>query len=258
MKSKKCGEAISAYIEAGPGGELSAAAADHLGSCPACRREKIMINRLLDAAGTADLKEAQTGMDWDALAERITDDVFRKTGRARDRLSRRHPAFRPFLRPVMAGLMLGVVVGSLATFYALRDRGRKPSGEQYYASEAFIDRLETEAARRQLVDYLEKSRFILRDIYGSGAGPQRTGRQSGREALKGLLTEKRYLNPQLEKRRMVKAKVVCDQIEMLFQELLRQDPGLSVTELDRLRRLIDESNLLLKINIVKKEIEGEA
>lgn len=258
MKSKKCGKAIGAYIAVGPGGEFSAAAAGHIKSCPACRREKTMIDRMLAAAGTADLTEARAGIDWDALAERVTDNVFSRSGRDRSPLPKRRSALRPFLRPVMAGLLLGVIVGSLATFYALRGRGGKPSGGSYYASDAFIERLETEAARRQLVDYLEKSRFILRDIYGSGAKLERTGLQSGREALKSLLAEKRYLNPQLEKRRMVKAKLVCDQIEMLFQELLQQAPGLTVAELDRLRQLIDENNLILKINIVKKEIEGEA
>ncbi len=261
MKRTKCEEAVRACIEAGPGGELPEGIAGHLGDCPECRKEKAMIDKTLGAAVAPDLEEARAGIDWDALAGRITDEVFRTAAARAEKAKRaRRPAFRFFFgsRPVLAGLLLGVVLGSLATFYVLRGRGRGPSGPGYYASDKFIDRLETEAARRQLIDYLDKSRFILTDFYGAGGPAAGADVRAGRRAVMGLLNEKRYLNPQLEKQRMIKAKAVCDQIEVLFRELIKQEPGLSALEFERLKGMIEESNLLLKIKIVKKEIEGEA
>ena len=54
---------------------------------------------------------------------------------------------------------------------------------------------------------------------------------------------------------MAKAKQICDQIEMLFYELSQMSGGLSELELQRIQKLIQERQLLLKINLVKKELQ---
>ena len=54
---------------------------------------------------------------------------------------------------------------------------------------------------------------------------------------------------------MTKAKAICDQIELLFLELSRLDETLPEAEIRRLQGLIEDSRLLLKINLVEKELE---
>ena len=55
---------------------------------------------------------------------------------------------------------------------------------------------------------------------------------------------------------MAKAKALCDQIETLFLELSQIDTDLPAAELAKLRSYVEERQLLLKINLVKKELES--
>jgi hypothetical protein len=265
MNRISCREVKKALSEAGPGGPAPEGLRRHLEGCPACRREAERVGMIMDAAAAFrdELREAESGVDWEAFALRVASRAI-EHGRAAEKVEAgRRPGRRRFfsplvLRPVLAGLAAGLVLGSLAMFLALRDRGaagRRPQG--FYASADFIDRLEAEVARRQVLEYLEKSQFILRDIY-SGGGPYQTPAAAfGAGEVRELLNQKRYLNPQLEKFRMAKAKAVCDQIELLFQELAQLSEEMTPAEVERIRSLIEERRLLLKINIIKKEIGNE-
>ena len=55
---------------------------------------------------------------------------------------------------------------------------------------------------------------------------------------------------------MSKAKAICDQIELLFRELAQVSDELPAAELGRLRGFVEERQLLLKINLVKKELQS--
>jgi hypothetical protein len=76
---------------------------------------------------------------------------------------------------------------------------------------------------------------------------------SGR--AKELLAKKKYLNPQLGNSRMAKAKVICDQIELLFLELSQISDDLTGAEMKRIQGMIEDRRLLLKISLVEKELE---
>jgi DNA polymerase/3'-5' exonuclease PolX len=76
------------------------------------------------------------------------------------------------------------------------------------------------------------------------------------ERARDLLQKKKYLNGQLERFQMAKAKVICDQIEMLFRELMEISEEMPGAELERIRGLVKERQLLLKINLVKKELQS--
>jgi hypothetical protein len=76
------------------------------------------------------------------------------------------------------------------------------------------------------------------------------------ERARDLVQKKRYLNAQLERYQMAKAKAICDQIELLFRELAQVSDELPAAELVRLRGFVEERQLLLKINLVKKELQS--
>jgi len=48
--------------------------------------------------------------------------------------------------------------------------------------------------------------------------------------------------------------MLCDQIELLFLELIQLSPQMSEAELKGLQDLITSRQLLLKINLVKREL----
>ncbi len=235
------------------------------GSRPGSRAEAEAeaIDRLLGetAAVRAEIRRAADSVDWDALPALIADratagEEEAVPGRARSRARLSWPAvFR--MRPALAGLAAGLVVGAAAMYLALKAPGPRPGRDDaYYASGEFLDRAELEMARRSAVDYLERSQYVLLDVFESeDVGPVAPAAVRVAQA-RDLLQRKQYLNGQLERFQMAKAKILCDQIEMLFLELSQIDEELTAAEMRKIRGLVEERQLFLKINLVKKELES--
>jgi hypothetical protein len=236
--------------------------AEHLKECPECRKDEEEIRRVLAGADAVkgEIREALRSVDWDALPGRIADYVYahaEEPGKAaageRLRLWFRQAGFRP----VAAGVAVGVLVGAFGMYMALKPPASRPDrGREFYASRQFLDRAELEMARRETVDYLERSQYVLLDVLTSVASPDQAHRDLSTAQARELLSKKKYLNGQLEKFQMAKAKVLCDQIETLFLELAQVGDGLPEAELARLRGFVEDRQLVLKINLVKKELQN--
>jgi len=234
--------------------------AEHLQGCPDCRAEAVEIKKVLEKADAVkvEIRGAVASVNWEALPAMIADRVLSRVGEPEKALRPgrlRNWAFSLRLRPVLAGLAAGLAVGATAMYFALKSPGPRPGQDAgYYASGEFLDRAELEMARRNTLDYLEKSQYVLLDVFesaGQGAGPAALSSEQARE----LLSRKKYLNAQLEKFQMAKAKAICDQIEMLFLELAQISEEMSAAELKKMRGLVEERQLLLKINLVRKDLE---
>ncbi|HOW85068.1 MAG TPA: hypothetical protein P5119_06895 [Candidatus Aminicenantes bacterium] len=233
------------------------------GMTPADRAEAEAVERLLGetAAVRDEIRRAAEAVDWQALPALIADRALAAEDGAAGRKAGA-PVRLPWpaalrMRPALAGLAAGLIVGAAAMYLALKAPGPRPGrNEAYYASGEFLDRAELEMARRGAVDYLEKSQYVLLDVFGSDeAGPVAPASVRMSQA-RDLLQKKKYLNGQLERFQMAKAKALCDQIEMLFLELSQIDDELPAAELGRIRGFVEERQLLLKINLVKKELES--
>ena len=236
---------------------------EHLDKCPECRAEADEVERLLKEtdAVRSEIRAAVASVNWEALPAVIADRAFAATGKPERIL----PAVRPWawlsalrMKPVLAGLAAGLIVGAAAMYFALKTPGPRPGKDTgYHASGEFLDRAELEMARRNTLDYLEKSQFVLLDVFES-AGDVAAGPAALRsERARDLLSRKKYLNAQLERFQMAKAKAICDQIELLFYELSQISDELPAAELQRIRGFVEERQLLLKINLVRKELESE-
>jgi len=208
----------------------------------------------------AELRAAADSVDWDALPGIIADRALAgapKTSRI-PWAARLWEGLAPLrMRPVLAGLLGGLIIGAGAMYFILKAPGGRPgAASAYYASGEFLDRAELEMARRNTLDYLEKGQFMLLDVFGSGEeGPVMPAAVRSEQA-RDLLQKKKYLNGQLERFQMAKAKAICDQIETLFRELSEISGEMPAAELDRIRDLVKERQLLLKINLVKKELQS--
>lgn len=229
---------------------------DHTDRCPECRAEADAYDRLVreTEAVKAEIRRAADSVDWEALPGLIADRALGGRGRTAGRERAAWPAFLR-MKPALAGLAAGLVVGAAAMYLALRAPGdRAGRAEGYYASGEFLDRAELEMARRVTVDYLEKSQYMLLDVLEPGGAGPSVPPEVRTERARELLQKKRYINAQLERFQMAKAKALCDQIELLFRELAQLGGGLPEAELARLRGLVTERQLFLKINLVKKEL----
>jgi hypothetical protein len=236
--------------------------AEHLKECPDCRKEAEEFRRLLAGADAVkgEIREALRTVDWEALPGRIADYVYARAQKPEEiSVSERFRMWflQPRLRPALTGLALGVILGSLSMYLVLRRPVPGPNGgKSYYASGEFLDRAELEMARRETVDYLERSQYVLLDFLGTPSDQAAARPALSMVQARELLSQKKYLNRELEKFQMAKAKAICDQIEMLFLELAQISGDLPEAELAKMRDLVEERQLFLKINLVRKELQN--
>jgi len=260
---KKTYKRLPAYLSGELGKEDRERIEAHLEFCPRCRRETASMAAVMEEAesGAPDFEQAMAPIDWDRLPERMADRVFG------DQI--RTPAwegsagggaffFRTHWKPVLAALLTGALLGVLTTTWWMRSDRRSPStGKAYSVSREFLEKVDLEMARRETLDYLEKSQVLLLDFVQadpSGAARMWSGDVASRQA-RSLLSQKKYINRQLDKFRMAKAKQICDQIEMLIFELAQVSDGLTEEEISNIQDYIGKKQLLLKINLLQHELE---
>ena len=237
--------------------------ASHLETCQKCVEEVRQLEKVQEVADSlnADMEKALATVDWENLPSQIVDGVFDPKP-ARIRRSRRD-GLRPFLlqprfRLAYIGLLLGIVVGAVVTFLIFRSPPLQVTAEgKIIVPQGFYDKMELEMARRETIDYLDRSEYLLLDFIQSSPENSVEFWQSdyaSRRAI-DLLSKKKYIDPQLDKIKLAKAKAICDQIELLFFELIRISDELSAEELKKIKRLIEERQLLLKIKLVRRELQ---
>jgi hypothetical protein len=217
----------------------------HLEKCSACRQELEQTKKLLSLAdGFRDeLKQVMATVDWENLPGAITEKV-REKQEQQIRAGSSGWQVRWKWQPLTAGLVLGLLLGMALTFLVLKPQ--KPDlmtarGDSRISLPAdFVERVDLNLARRETLDYLERSQYLLLELLQTGQGQEPAG----------LLQ-----NIQLDDLRLLKAKAICDQIEFLFLELTQLSPELTAAELETVRNMIEEKQLLLKINLVKKELQ---
>jgi hypothetical protein len=235
----------------------------HLDSCPHCRREVKSLEQVLKGAEslTQDIEQAINSVNWNGLPQQIAERAF-----AEKVIVPREPwlaklgrfILQPKLKPAYAGILVGVILGSFMTFLFLRGPFQPKAGKrELFAPQSFLEKIELEMARRETLDYLEKSEYLLLDYIQTPAEKSAEFWRSefASEKARDLLAKKKYINPQLEKFQMSKAKVICDQIEFLFYELTQISIDLSAEELEKVQRMIGDEQILLKINLLKKELK---
>jgi len=233
----------------------------HLDECPFCREE---LNKIKQAMAPvdgiySDIQQAADSIDWEKVSAEITDNIFEQELGKAQQPSRKKGFFNilnPRFRPVFAALLLGLMLGSFFTYVALRkSRSLQMSGDKIIMPAGFLDRVELELARKETLDYLEKSQYLILDFIRSPEPSEIDSSRFTSERAQDLLSKKKYINQQLDRFEMVKAKEICDQIEMLFYELSRISEDLPEEELKRIQSLIRDRQILLKIKILKEELQ---
>lgn len=235
----------------------------HLKTCPKCRGELQQWEDVYKRADllNEDIEKAMGSVDWDQFPSRIADAVFDKEpirGRQPRRAGLWPFLLQPRFRFAYAGLLLGIIVGAVATFLIFQSSPPKIAEDgKIIVPKGFYDMMELEMARRETIDYLDRSEYLLLDFVQSTPEKSVEFWQSdyASQRAKDLLSKKKYIDPQLDKIKLAKAKVICDQIELLFFELMQISDELSLEELKKIQRLIQERQLLLKIKLVRKELQ---
>lgn len=233
----------------------------HLDECPCCRQELNSIKQAMAPADeiSSDIQEVMDSIDWENISAEITDRVFELEKSSAPQSERKKGISNIFdrrFRPVYAALLVGLMLGSFFTYMALRRSGSfYASQEKITMPEDFLDRVEMELARKETLDYLEKSQYLILDIVRSAEPSGFETSRFNSERAQDLLSKKKYINQQLDRFEMVKAKEICDQIEMLFYELSLIREDLPEEELKRIQSFIRDRQILLKIKLLKEELK---
>jgi hypothetical protein len=234
----------------------------HLESCPACRRELNSIKKVFNGADTLnpEMEAAMQQVDWEALSERIVDHAWRRGFHAasRNRTGIRRFWILPHLRPVFAALVLGILLGAALTLLVLRPpRPTRLGSREVIMTPEALESMDIEVVRRATLDYLDRSQYLLLDLVQAspdGAAQFWRSEFASRQA-QDLLFKKKTIDQQLDSYRMAKARVLCDQIELLFLELIQVSQKVSAAELEKLQDLVQDRQLVMKIKLVKKELQ---
>ena len=231
--------------------------------CPQCRRDEKDLRTVLQGAEALheDIRRAMDKVDWDGFAERVAGAAFAgrpKPAASPSRTGRFWASLaRPRWRPVFAGVLAGVLLGGGAMYVLLKPgvfRGPaaslRPSGELF-------DLVKLSLARREAIDYLDKSQALLLDFVQATPEAAVRSLRGGDSSLRAqnLLAKKRYLNRELESAEMAKALEICNLIEGLFLELAQVSENLTPEEAASIQRFVEDRNLLLRIRLVRKELE---
>jgi hypothetical protein len=153
-------------------------------------------------------------------------------------------------------LLAGVLLGAAGMFVVLRPRPAAPSARGFSASRDSIDQVEYQLARRETLDYLDKSQFLILDFVQAPAGQARLLQKGpGAQPARDMLAKKRNINLQLGSVRMAKAHEICNQIEVLFLELAAVSGDLSPADAAQIKDYIEQEQLLLKIKLLKRELQ---
>lgn len=260
MKScRKIKKELVAYLSLQLNEQQKTEVEHHLRECMPCRKELERLQKVLSAVNSFK-EEAQSALgsvDWSASAQEITEAVWEKAQTPDEKTASRSLSGWRWA-PLVAGLGLGLLLGILLTYFLITT-GRVRFSSDIHDSrisvpQDFVEKADLELARKQTIGYLETSQYLLSELLNSPR-PEDLSRLVSSERLREVLTEKKYLNDRLQDIRLMKAKNICDQIEMLFLELLQLSPRQSEAELEKIRQLVEEKQLILKINLVKKELQ---
>jgi hypothetical protein len=262
-KCKKINRDLVAFLYGELDKNINVEVRSHLDICPQCQEELRELKRVVRAADSLNdkVEEAMASVDWETLPEQISNAVFADKSALPQRAPRKSfwkTLAHSRLKPVYASLLVGIVLGSIVTLIVMRTSPlREAQGESFIVSQDFLERVEIEMARRDTLDYLEKSQYVLLDFVHASPeeAPKSWQYNLASQTAKDLLAKKRYINPQLDKFQMAKAKEICDQIEFLFFELTQVSDQLTEEDLHNIQDLIEEKQLLLKIKLLKKDLE---
>jgi hypothetical protein len=225
---------------------------EHLRACPDCRRGLGAWRSLLAAAArpAAELPV----IDWDAVTDKIVAGIATRPAPGR----RPAPLF-PFASLAAAAVLI-VIVG-LGLFF--RTRGRSvalPLNGNSRLSAAAADRLRSGLAREEVIAYLQQSQLMLTDLLKDCASeevaPWEVRLYSSQ--AKELLLKKKYFQQSLPELEWLKVKNISERIDWVNYEILQLEGRQLCSQINRLQRIMENENLLLKIRLLEKDLSSPA
>ena len=228
--------------------ERRAEVSGHLDSCPACREEHAGVRRALAAADEDPAVRREPPVDWRGMAPRVWAEIDRRLAA---------PAHRPatarhWWRDAWAAAAAAVLV-----FVLVRERRETP-GEPGVPAESLLQ-MERTVNREQTVRYLQDAQGVLVSVTTALPRCERVPgrREAGPEARmsRDLLSRRRLLVDG-EAEHLAAARPLLEDVDHLLGRVASLDMCARPEELQEIARRIAQERLLMKMDLMARELMG--
>jgi hypothetical protein len=230
----------------------------HAASCPRCRADLDELRAVVAAMETDSLREADPEMPLDFLVARVEREVERALVRGE------RPRWWLVALPAAAAILAVAVIvpAILARLRPPPEAARAaipPAEAGPLLSEDALARIERNLAREHAARYLSEAGEVLVAVAATGLdcdeAEERLDVGQAPERSRALL-ERRAIVVRGGGEAVASARGVLDDVELALREVADLPSCVRRRDVERLRREVEERQLLMRIRLMTRELEG--
>ncbi len=219
------------------GRKIEKSAEEHLKECHDCRDLYTDIENIDIASELVKVKieDVMEKVDWRRVEREIMDKC-----REGSRKPLKIAPF-PFLLLPKYSIPGIAIIAILISIFIYRNQISKEKEFIAY-SELLLEKMERLSARNEVLNYLEDSSLLLTNLKESDGFDENSLKKS-----KELMLKKRFINQYLEE--FPNVRQIASKIDFILMEFLME------SKKEKIYKIIDQENLILKIKLVKEELK---
>ncbi|HSD28763.1 MAG TPA: zf-HC2 domain-containing protein [Vicinamibacteria bacterium] len=230
----------------------------HLAECPRCREEHDALRAVVAAMEADPLRDVEPGVPLSFLVARVEREVERALV---PRTSpRRWLVALPATAAVLAAAVLvPAIVARLRPAPEAARAEIPPAEASPLLTEEALARIERNLAREHAVRYLSEAGEVLVAVAATGVDCDRADERLdvGRAPARSReLLERRAMVVRGGGEAVSSARGVLDDVELALREVAELPSCVRRRDVERLRREVEERQLLMRIRLMTRELEG--
>jgi hypothetical protein len=230
----------------------------HLAGCPRCREEYDALRAIVAAIEADPVREAEPDVLLPFLVARVEREVEQAL------VPRGRPRWWLVALPAAAAvlgaaLLVPAIVARLRTPRAATHAQIPPAEASPLLTEDAIARIERNLAREHAARYLSEAGDVLVAVAATGADCDRTDERLdvGRAPERSReLLERRALVVRGGGEALASARGVLDDVELALRDVADLPSCVRRQDVERVRREVKERQLLMRIRLMTRELEG--
>jgi hypothetical protein len=230
----------------------------HLAGCPRCREEYDALRAVVAAMQADPLRKAEPDLPLAFLVARVEREVEHAL------VPRGRPRWWLVAVPAAAAVLAAyLIVPSIVARFRPAPRAAQaeipPAGASPLLTEDALARIERNLAREHAARYLNEAGEVLVAVAATGVDCNRTDEKldvgSAPERSRELL-ERRALVVRGGGEAVASARGVLDDVELALRDVADLPSCAKRRDLERVRREVEERQLLMRIRLMTRELEG--
>jgi hypothetical protein len=229
----------------------------HVAACPRCRAEHDELRAVVAAMEEDPLREVRPDVPLDVLVARVEREVERAL--VPEGRPRRWLVACPRRRVLAVAALVPVIVARLRPAPEAAHAEIPPAEASPLLTEDALARIERNLAREHAVHYLSEAGEVLVAVAATGVDCDRADERLdvGRAPERSReLLERRTLVVRGGGEAVASARGVLDDVELALREVADLPSCVKRADVERVRREVEERQLLMRIRLMTRELEG--